>query len=421
MNKAQLSLDRLHVVFKIVERCNINCTYCYYFNMGDSTALDRPPVVSVDSAGQIASWLADGCQQLQVKELVISFHGGEPMMMRPDKFAAICKSFEERLTSMVRLSFNIQTNGTILTDEWLSAFCTHQVHVGVSIDGDRSANDRSRVDRRGRSTFRKTEQSLKRLVNSAYSTPNIGPSTISVLDYRNDYQAVYQYLRDLGVRQLSFLLPDRNFDDGFPNLEESAVRYGEILLQIFEAWMIEDDPEVHVRFISDFLQDFQLRPVDALRQSDDEHSTASLAEKHWARQVLIIHSDGTVNVSDSYIPALSWYRRTATCSIHDSSLCDFLKNDLFDDIERATRSLSVQCRCCEWKRVCRGGDLENRYSKRNGFDNPSVYCEGYRWFFNRACDLLVSNGFPAERVQSVLVGSQLAGLSSGDVQALSGS
>lgn len=147
-NDGQLSVDRLQVVFKIVERCNINCTYCYYFNMGDSSALERPPVVSVDSATQIASWLTDGCRELQVQQVAISFHGGEPMMLNPNKFAAICNSFTERLHPIVGLSFNIQTNGTILTDEWLSALCTHRVHVGVSIDGDRAANDRFRIDRK---------------------------------------------------------------------------------------------------------------------------------------------------------------------------------------------------------------------------------------------------------------------------------
>lgn len=230
----------------------------------------------------------------------------------------------------------------------------------------------------------------------------MGPSTISVLDYRNDYNAVYKYLRGLGVRHMSFLLPDRNFDAGFGSSEESARRYGESLLQIFEAWMTEDDPEIYVRFISDLLQKFQLRKKEALQQLDDAQAPGSSAKKKWARQVLIIHSDGTVNVSDSYIPALSWYRRTAACSIHESSLCEFLRNGIFDEIEQATISLSAKCRGCEWKRICRGGDLENRYSKKNGFDNPSVYCEGYQWFFKNACDLLVANGYPAEHIQRVL-------------------
>lgn len=401
----QLSVDRLQVVFKIVERCNINCTYCYYFNMGDSTALERPPVVSVGSAAQIASWLADGCRELQVREISISFHGGEPMMLNPDHFDAICSSFTDSLKHLVDLYFNIQTNGTILTDKWLSALCKHRIHVGVSIDGGRAAHDRYRLDHRGRSTFEKTEKNLKALANRASdSAEYIGPATISVLDCRNDYTEVYRYLRGLGVRRMSFLLPDRNLDDGFSSNEESARKYGESLFQIFEAWMTEDDPGVYVRFVSEILQNFQLRETDSLEPPHDQHPLESSKQKQWARQIVIVHSDGSVGVSDSYIPALEWYRRTPECSIHDSSLREFLMNDIFDEIEKATTLLSAKCQDCEWKRICRGGDLENRYSKKNGFDNPSVYCEGYQWFFRKACDLLIENGYPAENIQKVLVG-----------------
>jgi uncharacterized protein len=325
------------------------------------------------------------------------------MMLKPDKFSAVCSSFTDRLGQMVDVYFNIQTNGTILTDKWLAALCKHQVNVGVSIDGARAAHDRYRLDRQGRSTFEKTERNLKTLVSiSNESAEYIGPSTIYVLDYRNDYTDVYKYLRGLGVRRMSFLLPDRSFDDIFSSSEESARSYGESLFQIFNAWMAEDDPGVYVRFISDMLQNFQLREKDALGQSTDQRAADSSAKKQRKTQVLIVHSDASVSVSDSYIPALSWYRMTPRCSIHDTTLREFLMNDIFDEIERVTVSLSEKCQGCEWKRICRGGDLENRYSKKNGFDNPSVYCDGYKKLFKNVCDLLIENGYPSDYIKRAL-------------------
>jgi uncharacterized protein len=200
---------------------------------------------------------------------------------------------------------------------------------------------------------------------------------------------------------MSFLLPDRSFDDGFTSNEESPLRYGESLFQIFEAWMTEDDPRIYVRFISELLQNFQVQEGNALGQSDDQSLSESLPTKKWATQVVIVHSDGSVGVSDSYIPALEWFSCTPRCSIYDSSLREFLMSDIFDEIERASVTLSAKCEGCEWKRLCRGGDLENRYSNKNGFDNPSVYCEGYQWFLQKATDLLVQNGYPAEHIQMV--------------------
>lgn len=401
-----LSVDHLQVVFKVAERCNINCTYCYYFNMGDRTAFDRPSTVSAESADRLACWLADGCRALQVKTLSLSFHGGEPMLLAPKTFAAICRSFRDRLCSVVNLSFNIQTNGTILSEEWISLFREYRVHVGVSIDGDRTAHDRYRLDHRGKSTFDKSEANLRWLVSAAgEGSEYLGPGTISVLDCRNDYKAIYEYLRGLGIRRMSFLLPDRNFDEGFGNSAESARGYGESLSQIFEAWMTEDDPGIHVRFVSDLLQDFQLRKEEA-PDSGGPRPSSLAGEKKWRTQVLIAHSDGTVTVSDSYIPALGWYRKTPAHSIHSSTMSEFLRDAVFDEIEDATRSLCATCQECEWKRICRGGDLENRFSRKNGFDNPSVYCDGYQVFFRQVCDLLVANGYPAEHIRRV-VGDQL--------------
>src|SRR4051812_2983110 len=108
-----IEVDRLQIIFKIVETCNINCSYCYYFNMGDTTARNRPPLVSVETADDVASWLARGCQDLGIQQLSIAFHGGEPMMIAPETFDAICNLFRVRLSPLIDLSFIIQTNGTI--------------------------------------------------------------------------------------------------------------------------------------------------------------------------------------------------------------------------------------------------------------------------------------------------------------------
>ncbi|MGJ4959545.1 radical SAM protein [Bradyrhizobium sp. HKCCYLRH2015] len=397
-----LTVDRLHIVFKVVERCNINCTYCYYFNMGDKTPLQRPPVVSIDSAACVANWLVAGCRELKIKEILISFHGGEPMMLNPEKFDSICCVFKERLGQTVDVHFGVQTNGTILTDKWLSILSKHRVNVGVSIDGGRTAHDRYRLDHQGRSTFERTEQNLKELVKAAKDClPNdISPSTISVIDCRNDYTEVYRYLRGLGVRRMSFLLPDRNFDDGFIGSEETPRKYGESLFRLFEAWMTEDNPGVEVRFISDFLRKLRVREEDIPVPPNKQR--IFLTKKKWTRQVLIIHSDGIASVSDSYIPALPWYRNTPQCDVRDTSLRDFLMNGIFDEIECATRSLSAKCQPCRWRRICKGGDIENRFSRENGFNNPSVYCESYLFFFQNACNLLVENGYPADYIQEIV-------------------
>lgn len=390
-------IDTLQVVFKVAERCNIDCSYCYYFNMGESSALGRPPFVNLARTKAIAAWIARGCRELAIPKVLVSFHGGEPMMLKPALFDAVCASLRDAITPHASLAFSIQTNGTILSDMWLDLFRAHVVHVGVSIDGDRPAHDRFRRDKRARSTFNAVSGNLQRLVQWGESDSRLGPSTISVLDWRNDYKAIYRYLRNLGVRDMSYLLPDRNLDDGFPSASESAHQYGTALFDIFQAWLTEDDPKVFVRQINNALRHFQLVANGAASSA----CTSAAAPGAGKRiQIVIIHSDGTVAVNDSFMPALAWYSTLPRHSVESCTLAGFLAelgSTGIDDIPAP-----AVCRTCRWGGLCRGGDIENRFSRRNGFDNPSLYCEGYKFFFSHMCELLTRNGYPADLLEDRL-------------------
>ena len=391
------SIDTLQVVFKVVERCNINCTYCYYFNMGDETALERPAIASLSTARALGEWIAQGCKQLRIPKVRISFHGGEPMIMKPALFRAMCEAFQLEIGSVADLSFSIQTNGTILNDDWLSAFREHAVGVGVSIDGDESAHDRYRLDHRGRSTFTATETTLKRLTEWADGDPGLMPSTISVYSRHNDYRRVYEYIRGFGVERMGFLLPDCNPDDPDPGSKAATADYGRAMYELFEAWLTEDNPKIYIKFIHNALAHFN---VTASPTSTDGFVTGVGGEKRDKKsyQVVIARSDGTVAIDDSYMPALAWYTTAPLYSVHRSTLKEFLSDPVFTEIETASATLPTECESCTWKELCGGGDLENRFSAERRFDNPSVYCEAYKVLYRGLCDLLIENGYPQELV-----------------------
>lgn len=393
-----MTFDRLQVVFKVVERCNINCDYCYYFNMGDHSAMSRPPVVSVDTAREMAKWLAEGCADLGIKQLSISFHGGEPMMLKARNFDAICAAFSDQLADALDLSFNMQTNGTIFSDAWMDVLKRHRVHLGFSIDGGREAHDRHRLDHKERSTFDVTVKNLEMVRDAAVGDDAyLGPATIAVMDSANDYGDVFSFLDGLDVKRMSFLLPDRSHDLPFMGGKDTALAYGQALFEVFQAWFEKDDSNIYIRNISDFLSHFQLSPAD--QDPDFPEFAKDSGRPPRVTQVIIMHSDGKVGVNDSYIPALSWFERAPEYSISNSTLREFLADPIFEEIEGAISDLPAKCRGCKWKDICKGGDLENRFSKSNGFDNPSVYCEGLQYFYEMTSRMLVENGYPANYVE----------------------
>ena len=381
------SIEALQVVYKVAERCNINCTYCYYFNMGEETAFARPARASIDVTDALARWIAQGCEELSIPCAKVTFHGGEPTLMGVKRFGDACQRLRDIIQPVATALLGIQTNGTLLDDRWVAAFIEHGVAVGISIDGPQAENDRFRLDRHGRSSFRKTEQAIQRLVE-AHESGGPLPSTISVLHGGNDYRRVYRYLRALGVKDMTFLLPDETPTTSSSISSGAAKQYGLCLSDIFYEWLSEDNTEVHINFVDQLLPHF--RPDVAPGQV--------LWRPRKTNQVVIARSDGTVAIDDTFIPALSWYAGTPVNSTDKITLRRFLADPIFQEIEETCNALPSGCTECRWRHACRGGDLENRFSTRNGFDNPSVYCDAYKVMFQYVCDELVRNGYPTDLV-----------------------
>jgi uncharacterized protein len=355
--------------------------------MGDHTALQRPARASLANTTALAHWLAQGCRELDIPCVLISFHGGEPMMMRALEFAQTCDVLVRTLSPVAEVAFSIQTNGTLMTDGWLEALKRYKVSVGVSIDGRRFDHDRFRLDHKGRSSFGATETTIKRLMEASQEHPYLRPGTISVLHHEVDYKETYRYLRGLGIQSMHFLLPDCNVDDHTPKLEAGAQAIGQGLLDIFAAWMLEDDPDINVRFISETLGYFSIggpqEPVTRPRKGN---------------QILVARSDQTIAIDDSLIPALEWYKTVPEFPLAEYSLRDVFRDPIFRLLELERNRLPNGCAGCQWTKVCRGGDLENRYSAAGGFDNPSVYCSTYKILYQGICKFLVQNGYPEPEI-----------------------
>ena len=108
------SIERIQLVYKISEKCNLNCSYCYYYNLSDGRHSQLPAVSKRETAEALAQWMSEGCRELDIPCVEISFHGGEPMLMRPEEFARICDAFTQALGQLCELRFSIQTNGISL-------------------------------------------------------------------------------------------------------------------------------------------------------------------------------------------------------------------------------------------------------------------------------------------------------------------
>jgi uncharacterized protein len=252
-------IHRLQVILKTSERCNLACTYCYYFFGGDESYKKRPPIIGIDTVKKIATFLSDGVRNHDIDAVEIVFHGGEPMLQKPRMFDETCSILRDALEkTRTRLNFAIQTNGTIVSEEWIEVLSKHDVVIGISIDGPKEYNDQYRIDLRGRGSYELVEKGVKGFLQAkADNRLSQGIGTITVLNAEFNYKKIYRNLNaDLGIERFSFLLPDTSYDSGLPagvDVED----YGAILCDIFDEWLAH--PNTSVRNIDEVLGFFQQR------------------------------------------------------------------------------------------------------------------------------------------------------------------
>lgn len=148
MNNYLSKLRATIVVVKVASRCNLNCSYCYMYNMGDNSYLMQPKVMSLKVVDKLIERILSHCQKHTIKNFEIVLHGGEPLLAGKDFFRKFVNKANERLVAEagIGVKFVIQTNGLLLTEDWCKLFAELKIAVGVSLDGTPEDNDRYRID-----------------------------------------------------------------------------------------------------------------------------------------------------------------------------------------------------------------------------------------------------------------------------------
>lgn len=393
-------IKTMQVIIKTVERCNLACTYCYYFFHGDESYKDRDPVMRKSQFSPIAEFLKQGAIDLKLERISIVFHGGEPTLQKTRDFALFCSILYEQISPVTKITFGIQTNGLHLTDEWLDLFEQYDVHVGVSIDGPKEYQDHYRLDHDGKGSYERIALNINRLMNRVQQKRIKPIGFISVMDSNFSTRSTFSHLaEEFGVKSLSFLLPDRSRDKAFRD-DESPQRYGQLLCELFDVWV--ENQDIDVREIKNIVNFFQLLDIELDDPAMHEKRNFFVTNAGRGNEILVIQSTGKISIDDSLIPALDWRQSTPSLHVSETSLYEFIHQPAFLQLEKARNSLPDGCAGCSWAKACGGGALENRYSRLKGFNNPSVYCEGLKVFYEHVTSFLLKNGYPKNLAEKKL-------------------
>lgn len=381
--------------------CNLDCSYCFYlakqqlypegdFRMGQD-------VLEAYLSGLFAAHAG-------ADEVVVAFQGGEPTMMGLEFFTRVVE-IEQRLTEPGQVVLNtLQTNATLLDDEWAAFLGQHGFLVGVSVDGPRELHDAFRPDRGGNPSFDRVMAGL-----AALRRHNVEWNALTTVNAANAAHGakVYRFLRDeLDARFIQFIPiverlagPGRHL--GVSPQSVLADAYGRFMIEVFDAWLAGDIGRVYV-------QAFDTALGHWLGLSD---AGLCIHEPTCGRSLALEHN-GDVYSCDHFVDL--GHRLGNIVDPGDGrpllQIVDSPQQRAFGQAKRD--SLPRQCRACEMLFACNGGCPKDRFiTTTDGEPGLNYLCSGYLAFFQhidpamQAMAAAVRSGRdPASAVRDLLAG-----------------
>lgn len=347
------------LLVKVATRCNIDCSYCYWFR--DAAVYDKPKLMSAEVLHQLLSRIEEHVCQHRLSDLPIVLHGGEPLLWGVDnfnRFAEACAAITARTGSVIPIA--VTTNGVLIDDRWLDCFETHRISVAISLDGPAHIHDLHRKTFQGGGTHETVVRAARLLVSR-----DIRVSALSVCNPAYPPRDYVDFFADCGITHYDIMIPDATVDEkphaiaGFYN-------------GLFDLWLEANRsrPAVNIRIVTDM--------VTALLGNNSPTEGVG----YNPVELCTVMTDGSVEAHDVLRIAGDGFTQT-TFNIFDHALDEVRNEPRWQAARDASINLAAKCRKCEFMNACGGGYLPHRFSKANGYDNPSVYCDDlYAMFEN---------------------------------------
>ncbi len=344
--------------------CNLDCRYCYYL---DKTQMYQasPSFLMPDII--LEEYISQHIEASSEPVIRFSWHGGEPTLAGVDYYRRI-REIQRRHNPPGRLILNgMQTNGTLLDDEWGGFLAEEGFFMGLSLDGPQELHDVFRLDRQGRPTFSRVMRGLEILRKH-----RIHPDILCVVNAENvEYPLkVYRFFKEIGADYITFLPlveEQPGTASGASPGSVSAESWGEFLCAVFDEWVGNDIGRIKVQI-------FEEAARTAFGQ---EHSLCIF--RPVCGDIPVIEHNGDFYSCDHFVDGGHHLG-----NIIETPLVEMLESPAQRAFGRAKlESLPRWCRDCEVLEMCNGECPKNRFIKTpDGEGGLNYLCSGYRRFFN---------------------------------------
>jgi len=344
-------------------RCNLGCHYCYYLEkeqLYHSGASSRMPddVLEAFIVQHIEAW--------PDSVIRFSWHGGEPLVLGLDYFHKIVDLQRRHLPSGRRIVNGIQTNGTLLNDEWCQFLAAENFAVGISLDGPPDMHDLYRLTKDGKPTHEQVIRGYRLLLQ--YRIPCEILCVVNACNVQHPTQ-VYRFFKELQANYLTFLPlvePQSDALGGVSNRTVPAEAWGNFLCAVFDEWVAQDIGRIRIQIFE-----------EAARPALGQGHTLCIF-KETCGGIPVIEHNGDFFSCDHFVDAahrLGNIRTTPLVNLLESPAQKAFGQAKLDTLPR-------YCQTCSVRATCNGECPKNRFIETpDGEPGLNYLCAGYQKFF----------------------------------------
>lgn len=372
--------------------CNMRCQYCYYLEKGQMYKEDKNRVIS-DS--MLETFIKNYIESQTLPQVLFTWHGGETLM-RPVSFYKRALELQRYYAGGRQIDNCIQTNGTLITEEWCKFFKENNFLVGVSIDGPQEFHDEYRKTASGGPSFQKVMKGIQ-LLNKYGVEWN---ALAVVNDFNADYPLdFYHFFKEIGCHFIQFTpIVERKVSrpDGLtlaPGMEEGGElldfsvtpeQWGTFLCKIFDEWVRNDVGDYYIQLFDATLANW-VGQVPGVCTMAEECGHAGVMEYN-----------GDVYSCDHFV-----FPEYRLGNLGERSLYELMNSEKQKEFAKNKKKrLPQQCLECEFLFACHGECPKNRFVK-DEYGNPGLnyLCKGYKMFFDHVAPYMdfMKAEFLAER------------------------
>ena len=358
------------VLIKTASRCNIDCSYCYVYQGPDTTWRAQPKRMRPEVLTAVRDRLIEQAERQPVGFAIV-LHGGEPLLLGLKDLAALLRGLRVSLSPQ-SYPISIQTNGTLLSQNFLDLLAETHTSVSVSIDGPLEVNNLARRDHRGKSTFEETVRGI-RLLSAHSESASLFAGTLSVIQPTVDPRLVYEFLKSLDTPSIDFLLQDGNHDRLPPGKKHfDSTEYGQWLVGLLDLYFADASP-VPIRVVDDTIK----LCLGGASQKE--------GQGNGRYGILIVETNGEIRKNDTLRASFEGADKfSRQWNIANTPISAVLSSNEYNAYAHMQVPTCSKCQRCQLFAICGGGMPLYRWSAARGYDNPSIYCHDHAVFIRHA-------------------------------------